>query len=112
MPKQQAIKKASCRMLFLLPLLCYLELLLAYTTKRTDIVIGEILECNTWFNTLLGITNLGVVNPLAYCTNIFFHNIPVLIFNNRGNILFGLYPFGATASYFQCKYTPFIPNLQ
>lgn len=79
--------------LFFVSLLCYLELLLAYSTKRTYIVIGEVLECNTWFNALFGVANLGVINPLAYCTNIFLHNIPVLIFNNSGNLLFGCVPF-------------------
>ena len=55
-------------------LLLYLELFLAYATKGAYIIIGEILECYAWFNTLLGVTNLRVINPLTYCTDILFHN--------------------------------------
>ena len=64
-------------------LFCF-ELFFAYATKRTNIIIGKVLECNTGFNTLLGITNLRIVYPLTYGTNIFFHNLSVLIFNNNG----------------------------
>ena len=60
--------------IFSLKLVLDSEFLLAYTAQRTYIVLGEILECNTWFNTLLRVTDCWVIHPLTYCTDILFHN--------------------------------------
>ena len=59
-------------MLFLL--LNRLELLFTYTAKGANPIFGEIFKCDTRLNALFGITDCGVVNPLAHCTIIFFHN--------------------------------------
>ena len=68
-------------------LLLYLELILANTTEGAYIIVGEVLECYTWFNTLLWVTNLRVIDPLTYCTDILFHNYPDLnIKQSLGNI--------------------------
>ena len=72
---------------FSFKLLLYLKLILAYATKGAYIIIGEILECYTRLNSLLGITNLGVIHPLTYCTDILFHNYPDFnIKQSLGNI--------------------------
>ena len=68
-------------------LLFYLKLILAYATKGAYIIIGEVLECYAWFNALLGIANLGVIDPLTYCTDILFHNyLDFKIKQSLGNI--------------------------
>ena len=54
--------------------LLHFKLILAYATQRADIIVGEVLKCYTWFNTLLRVTNLGVIYPLTYCTDILFHD--------------------------------------
>ena len=64
--------------------LFYLKLILSYAAEWADIVVGEILECYTRLNSLLGIANLGVIYPLTYCTDILFHNYVILILNNIG----------------------------
>ena len=55
-------------------LLLNLELILAYAAQWAYIVLGKVLKCNTWLNTLLRVTDLRIVDPLTYCTNILFHN--------------------------------------
>ena len=55
----------------------YLKLLFAHATEGAHIILGERLKRNTRLNTLLGVSNLGVIDPLAHCTDILFHNILV-----------------------------------
>lgn len=71
-------------------LLLHFELLLAYAAQRTYIIPGEVLECNTGFNTLLGVTDLRVIDPLTYCTNILFHNTHFYRLNNQRCRMFRL----------------------
>ena len=49
------------------------KLLLAHATQRTNPILWEILESNTRLNALFRITNLWIIDPLTYCTDILFH---------------------------------------
>ena len=60
--------------LLIISFLYNLELILADAAQRAYPIVRERLKWNTWFNALLGITYLGVVDPLTYCTDILFHN--------------------------------------
>ena len=54
------------------------KLIFSYSAKRTNPIIGYILECCSWCYTIIWISNGGIIYPSAHITYILLHNSIVL----------------------------------
>lgn len=55
-------------------LLRYRELILAYAAQRAYPIISESFKCGSGFNSVIRISQFGIINITANVTNIFTHS--------------------------------------
>lgn len=51
-----------------------LEIFFSYTTNRANPIFRNIFECSSRSDTTFRITYFRIVNPIANCANVLFHN--------------------------------------
>lgn len=56
------------------------EIVLAYSAKRANPIIRDILECCTWSDAAFWISYFWIINPTTNVTYIFLHNVSFLLF--------------------------------
>ena len=56
-----------------------LELLLTCSTQGASPIVGEILKSSSCLNTILRVTNRGVINPSTGVAYVLIHNLNVFV---------------------------------
>lgn len=65
---------ADAILLHCILLLRYRELILAYAAQRAYPIISESFKCGSGFNSVIRISQFGIINITANVTNIFTHS--------------------------------------